>query len=273
MTKETLPLRSEVPLHETWALENVFTGVDAWESARDKVLELLPTLAAFKGQLSQSPGALADFFVIYEDTMRLALKVMVYGMLASAVDTTDQDAQALAGQGQSVFVRLRAETAFVEPELMTIGFDQLRDWTQTETRLSDLNHYIDQLERQKDHVRSDEVEQVLALSGEPLSLFFRAYTAFTNADLVFEDAVDADGKQMEVGQSSIDSLITHTERNVRRTSYENYAKGYLAFKNTLASLQFGGIQRDIFNARTRHYSTSLEASLDASNIPPQCSMR
>jgi oligoendopeptidase F len=144
----------------------------------------------------------------------------------------------------------------------------LRAWTQKDQRLEHLEHYIDDLERQKDHLRSDEVEQVLALSGEPLGIFFRAYNAITNADLVFREAVDESGNTIEVGQSSIDSLITHSDRHVRQTSYENYAQGYITFKNTLASLQLGGIQRDIFNARTRNYTSSLEASLDANNIPP-----
>ena len=268
MEKKTLPFRADVPLHETWKLENVFPDVQTWGQAKDEVLKQIPDLITYQGKLSQNPETLGDFFERYEKTMRLASRVMVYGMLASSVDTTDQDAQAMAGQGQSIFVRLHAATSFVDPELMAIGFDQLRLWTEKDPRLADLNHFIDELERQKEHVRSDEIEQVLALSGEPLGLFFRAYNALSNADLAFNDALYQAGNTIEVGQSSIDSLITHSDRNIRKTGYENYAKSYLDFKNTLASLQLGGIQRDVFNARVRHYGSELEASLGANNIPP-----
>lgn len=267
MEKKSLPLRSEVPLHETWNLESVFPDVQSWEEAKDQVDKHIPELAAFKGKLSQSAAILAEFMDLYETTMRLSSKVMVYGMLASSVDTSDQQAQAMAGQGQSLIVRLNAATSFMYPELMQIGFEQLRAWTLADPHLSHLDHFIDELERQKAHVRSDEVEQVLALSGEPLGVFFRAYNAITNADLTFDDAVDKDGNAMEVGQSSINSLITHADRRVRQTGFENYAKGYLDFKNTLASLQIGGIHRDVFNARTRNYPSSLQAALDTINIP------
>ena len=267
MEKKSLPLRSEVPLHETWNLESVFSDVQSWEEAKDQVDKHIPELAAFKGKLSQSAQTLADFMDLYETTMRLSSKVMVYGMLASSVDTSDQQAQAMAGQGQSLIVRLNAATSFMYPELMQIGFEQLHAWTKEDMRISHLDHFIDELERQKAHVRSDEVEQVLALSGEPLGVFFRAYNAITNADLTFDDAVDEDGNAMEVGQSSINSLITHADRRVRQTGFENYAKGYLDFKNTFASLQLGGIHRDVFNARTRNYPSSLQASLDTINIP------
>jgi oligoendopeptidase F len=267
MQKTTLPPRAEVPVEETWNLENIFPSVDAWESAKEDVLTMLPSLAEYKGRLSEGPETLGDFIQAYEKAIRLAAKVMVYGMLGSAVDSTDQEAQARAGQGQSVFVRLNAATSFINPELMEIGFDTLRKWTKEDDRLANLGHFIDELEREKAHVRSDEVEQVLALSGEPLGDFFRAYNAITNADLKFEDAVAEDGSTLEVGQSSINALITHKDRNVRKTGFENYADGYLAYKNTLAGIQLGGIHRDVFNARTRNYPSSLAASVESNNIP------
>jgi oligoendopeptidase F len=268
MEMKTLPPRSEVLLEETWKLENVFPDVASWEAAKDEVLNRIPHLAAYQGKLSQDPTTLGDFFVSYEETIRIALRVMIYGSLSYSVDTTDQAAQAMAGQGQSVFVRLNAATAFYEPELMTIGFDRLRDWIQKDRRLAHLNHFIDKLERKQGHVRSEEVEQVLALSVEPLNVFFQAYNAVTNADLTFADAVGEDGSTMEVGQSSIGRLITHADRKIRQTAFEHYADGYLDYKNTLASIQLGGIHRDVFNARVRNYPSSMEASLDEDNVPP-----
>jgi oligoendopeptidase F len=269
MEKKILPPRAEVPIHETWNLENVFPDIQAWEHAKDEVLQDIPGLAEYNGKLSQGPQTLGDFFESYEKTMRLALRVMIYGMLSSSVDSTDQQALAFAGQGQSVFVRLNAATSFINPELMAIGFGQLRTWMEQDQRLEHLGHMIDELEREQDHVRSGEVEQILALAGEPLGDFFRSYNALTNADLKFADAEGEDGSTMEVGQSSIDSLITHEDRKFRQTGFENYADGYLGFKNSLAAIQLGGIHRDIFNARTRYYASSLEASLGANNIPPE----
>jgi len=267
MQKKTLPPRAEVPVHETWNLDSVFPDVQSWENAKDDVVDLIPILEKYRGKLAVDPKTLGDFLEQYEKALRLVMRVFVYGMLSSSVDTSDQTAQAMAGQGQSVFVRLNAATSFVQPELMSIGFDKLRDWIGQDQRLSHLGHYIDELERQKEHIRSDDVEQVLALSGDPLNNFFRAYNAITNADLQFEDAVGEDGSSMEVGQSSIGSLITNKDRSLRKTGYQNYAKGYIGFKNTLASLQLGGIHKDIFNARVRHYPSSLEASLGQNNIP------
>jgi len=269
LEKKTLPIRSEVPVKETWNLENVFEDLESWEAAKEEVLENISPLAEYQGKLSESPKILADFLSLYEKTLRKASLVMIYGMLESAVDTNDQEAQARAGQGQSVYIRLNAATSFVNPELMEIGFDTLRNWITKEDRLEHLGHFIDELEREKDHVRSDEVEQVLALSGEPMNDFYRAYNVITNADLQFDDAISEDASTLEVGQSSINSLITHKDRKVRKTGFEHYAKGYLAFKNTISAIQLGAVHRDMFNARVRNYPSSLEASLGSNNIPAE----
>ena len=45
---------------------------------------------------------------------------------------------------------------------MSIGFDKLRDWIKKEDRLAHLDHYLDDLQRQKKHVCSDEVEKDLS---------------------------------------------------------------------------------------------------------------
>jgi len=267
MDKKTLPPRSEVPLEETWNLDNIFKNVEEWEIAKDEVFSAVPELSKFKGTLSEGPEVLGDFFELFERTLRNASKVMVYGSLSTATDTTDQIALARAGQAQSMFVHLNAATSFLNPELMKIGFDTLREWILKDDRLMDMGHMIDELEREKDHVRSDEVEQVLALAGEPMSNFFKAYNAITNADLQFKDAKSKDGSTIEVGQSSIGSLITHKDRRVRKTGFNNYADAYIAYKNTISAIQMGAIHRDIFNARTRNYRSSLESSLGSNNIP------
>lgn len=269
MEKTTLPPRADVPVEETWRMDSVFASQEAWGKGKEQVLAEIPALAAYKGRLAEGPKVLGDFFEAYEKTLRLALRVMLYGSLEIAVDSTDQESLARAGEGQSVIVQFSSACAFLDPELMAIGLDTLRRWMKEDPRLANLGHYIDELERQKAHIRSDEVEQVLAMASEPLNDFFRAYNALTNADLKFKDATAEDGSTLEVGQSSINSLITHQDRQVRQTGFDNYADGYLAYKNTLASIQTGQFHQDVFNARTRNYGSSLEASLGGNNIPTE----
>lgn len=267
MSTVTLPPRDEVPVEETWDLASIFDSLEEWETAYEQVRQRVPEVRAFEGRLAEGPQTLAACLDVWEDVMRLAQKVVVYAFLASSVDVSDQEAAARAGQGQSLMAQAAAAASFIQPELTALGFDTLNAWLEREPKLAIYEHYVDDLERQKDHVRPVEVEEVLALATDPLAGAPNTYGMLTNADLRFEPARDQDGVEMEVGQSSIGDLITHEDREVRRTASQNYADGYLAFQNTIAAVQTMGFKRDVFNARVRRYESSLKASLSPNNIP------
>ena len=263
----TLPTRSEVPVEETWALESVFPTPADWEAACLTLTDLLPSLTAYQGRLSESPQVLLEAIHTLEEVGTLLGKIFVYANNASSVDTFDQPATARAGQARSLGARTGAAMACFDPELMSIGFGTLKKWMQETPELAFFSQYVDRLEKRSAHVRSGEVEQVLALSGDPFSGAFSIFNMLVNADLKFQPATASDGTQLEIGQSSIGSLITHKDRQVRRSAWQNYADGYLAFKNTSAATLTTAIKQDVFTARVRGYETSLHASLEPNNVP------
>ncbi|MEA3350757.1 MAG: oligoendopeptidase F [Chloroflexota bacterium] len=269
MSKNILPLRSDIPVQETWNLESIFPTVGEWQNAYEEAKSLLPEMQKFQNRLSESPQTLFDCFKAVEKLLTLAMKVYVYAGLALSVDLENQDSASRAGQGASLMAKARAATSFIQPELMSIGFDRLEQWTEENPELGIYKHHFNDLERQAPHIRSAEVEEVMALSTEPLPSAQppSMYSALVNAELPFEPAVGSDGEEMEVGQSSISALITHSDREIRRTAWENYADAYLAFKNTLAGIQTQAFQRDVFNSQVRNYDSSLEASMMPNNIP------
>ena len=267
MSRKDLPPRSEVPREKTWNLASIFPDLDAWEDAYHQVEELLPELKAYRGELTQDPETLVEAFQLRERALRLARQVGMYAMLDSAVDMADQEKLARSGQGQSLMARAAAAASFFEPELLELDPEVRKGWLEENQELAVYRHYFDDLERQRDHLRSSEVEEVLALSSDPLSAAPAAYGALTNADLTFEPARTEEGEEREIGQSSIDSLKTDPDRRVRATAWQHYADAYLDHRNTLAAVQVGAFKRDAYRARVRNFESSLEASLFPVNIP------
>lgn len=268
MTDPTrLPIRSEVPLAHTWALESIFASPADWETACQALEQLLPPLAACQGRLREGPQSLLQVIQKVEEAGALLGKITTYANNASAVDTFDQAATARAGQARSLASRIGAATAFFDPELMAVGFEMLKRWMAEVPELAFFAHYVDRLEQRSRHVRSAEVEEVLALAGDPFAGAYTAFNMLTNADLKFPPASGSDGTVHEIGQSSLGSLITHPDRTLRRSAWQNYADGYLAFKNTSAAILTTAVRQDVFTARVRGYASSLHASLEPNNVP------
>jgi oligoendopeptidase F len=266
-SQTTLPSRSEVPLEQTWDLGSIFPTPDDWEAACKQLTGMLPDLLVYRGHLGENSRTLLQFIRFFQEAGTLMGKINVYANNAYAVNTLDQDATARNGQARSLMARFGAATAFVDPELMQIGFTKLRQWMQDEPRLAFFAHYVDKLEKRQAHVRSGEVEEVLAMANDPFFSATGIYNALNNAELTFQPAVASDGTQLEVGQASMGALITHPDREVRRTAWENYSDGYLRFKSTMAATLTATIRQDVFNARARGYESSLHASLAPNNIP------
>ncbi len=61
-----------------------------------------------------------------ETLAQRATKVQVYASMSSAVDATDQQGAQISGKATSALARVSAATSFLDPELLAIGEETLR---------------------------------------------------------------------------------------------------------------------------------------------------
>jgi len=263
----SLPARSAVDKRFTWDSESVFPDEAAWEEAVESIVSRLPDLQEFKGHLGDSPDSLADWFDAIERARRLMACVMVYSTMAYSVDVSDQGAAARADRTRTVAAQLGAAASFAVPEMLSVGLPKLRQWATSSPRLSHLDHYFDRLEKLQKRIRSAEVEELLTQASDPLATALSVHGVLANTDLKFAPAVGSDGDLREVAQGTIASLLTHPDREVRRTAFESYADEHLRMQHAMAASLAGGVKRDVFFARARGYASSLEAALEPGHIP------
>jgi oligoendopeptidase F len=263
----TLPDRRDVHERYTWDRESVFSDEAGWEVAVETILARLPDLAEFKGHLGQAPDTLADWFAATENVQRLLGKVVVYSTMSYSVDAGDQAAAARADRARTASAQVAAAMSFAIPELIAIGMPKLREWVATSPRLAHLGHHFDRLERLHKHVRSAEVEEVLSQAWDPLASALSVHSVLANTDLKFDPAIGGDGEQREVAQGTIANLLTSSDRSVRRSAFEHYADAHLQMQHTMAASLAAGIKRDVFYARARGYTSSLQAAMTPNHIP------
>lgn len=268
MSTTTLPTRAMLDPTRTWDTESIFASSAEWEAEMTAIEADIPAAGSYQNRLADGPDTVLACFDTYYRLQHRISKLFVYTGLNSSVDAMNQDVQAQLERAQSLYSRFGAITAYIRPELMTVGFDTLRQWMATDARLQPYQHMFDQLERQQAHIRSAEVEALLASAANPFSATDGVFSALNAADLTFDPAQDSDGNPHTVAQSTIDKLRSNADRELRRTTYENYNAGYLAFKNTYAANLAGNIKQDAFLAKARGYDSSLEASLAPQHIPP-----
>lgn len=267
---QSLPKRSDVAIEHTWDAYSVFPSDAAWEAAIQEVQARLKTVAAYRNRLHEGPTVLADFLAELEQLYSTTSKISIYASMFHNVDTADSTAAAKFDRARGLLGLTWATTAFMEPELLAVGLGTLRQWLQEEPRLAVLAHNLDDMERRQGHVRSAEVEELLGMVTDAFRTASSAHSTLADADLTFAPAHPGEnGEELTVAQGTIGALITHADRKVRRTAWENYCDAYLTHKNSMATMLAAGVKQDVFRARARRHDSSLAAALHPSNIPQE----
>ncbi len=263
-----VPARSTLAPETTWNAPSVFETRAAWNAAYEKVSGELPAaLTKFQGKLGESALTLADWFDALGAMNERVGHVFFYALMSQACDTNDQDANAMSSQAGGLMGRFQAAASFAEPELLALGEATLRDWVAAEPRLAIYGHYIDDLFRRQQHVRSAEVEELLGLAGDTFSQIENTTETLVSSEIPFRAAKGSSGEEVGVTQGNLDAIYGSADRDLRRTAYESYTDGYLSVKNTLASNYTASVKRDIFLAKARRFDTAVAASLYENNIP------
>jgi oligoendopeptidase F len=259
--------RSEVPEGMTWDASSVFPSHEAWEAAVNETTARFSDLEKYSGRLGESADTLLEALTARDNLGVRVFHTYQYAGMYHYSDMNDQEAIARFGRAVGLFGRFAAAAAFYEPEILSIDPDHLRAMQEEAEGLRAYAHYFDKLARRREHVRSAEVEEVLADVLELANMGERIHGALADSDLKFGKINDPEGREVELGQGNIETLIRNRDRTVRKAAWEAQADAYISMKNTFAAALSVGIKRDVFNARARKYANSLESALGATNIP------
>ena len=210
------PPRDKVERKQTWNAESVFKNYKAWELELKNVLSGLDSVKKYQGRLGDSPAVLFDAMSEYEHLSLRAQHVYMYAGFSFAVDTTDQKAAGMQGKAAGMLGQIAAAFAFIPPELISIGKNKLDEWMEQESKLAKYAHAFDDLFRKQKHVRSGEVEELLGMLLDPFTGPANTTSMLTNADFKFAPAVNANGRKLEVTQSSIHKILEEACRPLPR---------------------------------------------------------
>jgi oligoendopeptidase F len=258
--------RRDVPVHETWALEHVFASPAEAERALADLDARVAALAARAGRLAAGPGELLAALLDLEGIDGAVDRARLYHTLPVTTDQGDPVARAAAGRFHALEADWWTALAFVEPELLAVEPERLAAMTADEPGLRRFGPYLARLEERRPHVRSREVEDVLAGADGVFGAFERVRDALAEGDLRFAPVESAAGP-LELAPSTHGSLIADPDREVRRQAFEHWTDAFLGVADTLAETYLARVRQAAFEARVRGYPSSEAAALAKHRVP------
>ena len=267
MTNQSIPKRSEVPEEMTWNLKDMFESDQAWMAEYEAMKEFPAKIAAFQGTLARSAQDLLAWFRL-QDEIELRLSVLMgYASCKGDEDTGNSFYQDVRGKAMNVYVSIASAAAFATPEIMAIADETLDRFYAQQPELETYRRSLYQIRRRKDHILSPAEERLLASAGEMANASENIAGVFRNADQIFPDVTDSQGNVHPLTDATFVPLLTSPDRELRRRAFETYYKQLGQYKNTIAATLDGQFKQLCFFSNVRHYDSTIQASLDATEVP------
>ena len=264
--KKATPTRAEVPVEMTWDLSVVYADETDWDADFTRVEKQLEAFAGKPGTI-KSAAALLETLRARDEVSQLFEQLYSYASLRRSEDNANATSQARMERVRMLATRLSAALSFIEPEILAMPPEKIAEFIREEPALSLYEYFLSKLEKQRAHVRSDDVEEVLALSHEATGSTSTIYKMFGDADLKFPDVRDADWKETELTHGRYVKFLESQNRRVREDAFRTMHGEYSRWKNTLAASLAGAVKSDVFYARARRYESALDAALAPDEIP------
>ena len=259
--------RSEVAVENTWNLADMFESDDAWLKEYEALKEFPEKIAAFKGKLGESAASLLEF-LRFEDEIDVRLSVFYgYANCKGDEDTANGFYQDLRGKAMSTYIAISSAGSFATPEIMAIPEETLKGFFEEEKELEIYRRVIHSIRRRAAHVLSPECEKLLASAGEMADGPDNIVGILRNADLKFPSVTDPDGNELPLTGGSFVPYLESDNVEFRKQVFETYYNRLGEFKNTIAATLDAQFKQLRFFAEARKYNSTLEASLDRTEVP------
>jgi len=262
-----LPTREEIPEEAKWRLDHIYATDEAWEEEFQQLRQAVDQAGRYKGRVGESALTLLEALKMQDEIYNLLERVLQYAMMRRDEESTNARYQAMSQRALALYSQVGSALAYLVPEVLAVPEETLRRYVDEESGLQVYRHYLEDLLRSKPHVLSPREEQILAEVGE----FARApeiiFDMLNEADMKFGTIRDESGEEVELTHGRYTRFIRSRDRRVRREAFQKLAAQYLAHKNTLAATYNASVQKDIFYARMRNYSSALESELHPDNVP------
>ncbi len=261
--------RDEIDERYRWDLSSIYADDETFLAALEEAKGCATKLAAYRGKISQSPEELLAYLQLSDEAGVELGKLVNYAQRKLDEDTRKATYQDYSAQVISVYTEVSSATSWFAPELLKLDDAQMEQFFVTCPELELYRRALHMVFRQRGHILGDAEEELLARAQDMAMQPEHIFSLFNDADLTFEDAIDAQGETHPVTHGSYVPLMMSDDRVLRKSAYTSLYAAYEQFRNTAAATLGAQAKQLKFYTDARKYPTALEYCLDQNEVPTE----
>ena len=251
-----------------WDLTVIYPNDAAAERERLAIIAELPSLAAFKGHLGDNAATLRKALDQRSKLMQRARRVSSYAALKVAEDARVGSSQALLTSAGDLMDQLGSASSFYDPEIIAIGRARIAAFEAAEPGLDRHRHALELYcaapttcsRRRPKRPSQRPVRSPIGIEHT------RRLHKWRNALACDQGS----GKSTQLTPEAYREVLVDPDRDTRRAAFETFTGALGAFRNTQAALLQAHVDGAAYEAKLRHYSSSVAFLLADDAMPDGC---
>ncbi len=255
-------------IDDTWNRADLYPTLEAWQAEVDALPGSISALDRCEGRLTTSvrelKGCLDELYAVQHDLER----AWVYASTGADENTGNAEAQARRMTMLGIINQFEEATSFMAPELIA-GEETIRSFMGRGKKLELYQVYLDDVLRMAPHTLSAEGEQIMAAAGLIQAAPGNTYRILSNADIPWPTITLSDGTEARLSPAGFTQHRTADNRADRKAVFDNFFGTWKSYQDTMGTTMSSHVQAHIFEARQRHFDSSLAAALTPNNVPTE----
>lgn len=254
--------RNQVKEEYKWKIEDIFATDGEWEKAFEEAQNSL-ALAKYEGKLGNA-DVLLEFLKENERTSYNLERLYVYAHMRHDEDAGNSKYGAYYAKIGAYYAKYATELAFFEPEMAQQSDEYLNSLV-ADKRFADYDYDLKRIIERKPHVISQAEERLIGMAGEILDGFYDNFSMIDNLDLPLPE-IEWEGKKIKLSHGLYGIILHCGDREKRKEAYEKYYGAYTSLINTITSIYYGNVKKDVFLSKVYKFGSCLERALFSEDV-------
>lgn len=264
---QSVQTRNQIDDRYKWNLADLYPSDGAWEDDFKTAQSLIENSKDFVGKLDESPQTLFECLELRTLLNLLVFQLFQYARLNRDLDNRVSKYQSMTERAAMLSTQAGAAFSFVEPELLKMSDSDLLIKASEFPKTDLYDFYIKELIRSREHIRSEEVEEILAHSAQIARGADNIFTMLDDADITYPDIKDENGIKLTITKQRYAKLLESHNPRLRRDAHNAFYSAYKNHLNTLGASLAASVNNDVFYTRARKFESSLHNALNGDKIP------
>ena len=248
--------KSKIDYSKTsWSLQNLYKSEDEWNNELKKFTSDTKELKNYVGKVTKSKTHLS-FALDIKEKLDIRLNKL-YGYVKLNQDTNKNSYKYI--EMKENINRVNREYSNIcsdlELEILKLSDKEYNKFMEDKKLNKKYGMYLKEIRRSKDYYLDEKSERLLANTSSISSLPGQVYELFKNMD-----------KKTNFNSAEYKTALESSDRNERKSAYQNEFIAYNDNINTLSGLLIGQVKKNVFYSSERGYKSSLDMYLKGDDI-------